>query len=250
MKRFWSILTFVVFSGLLVNSYGSHGSSMPARSSKGYEGKPVVLSGWISGARCFLMGETCTPEHIWKEHEALGLGTADNKFYFLASVPRDTLVVGFGKKTIVKGTAYDRATVIQVSGMKVSFDGKWTLVYGKDFSDTPAEPGGMAKPAKAKGRIEGFKGYIGGVECLLHGMTCSPDDIWKHGEYAGLITSDNQFINLIGLPVNFLAANFTKSFYFHGLYFPTQNTLIVHHIASDEKGKPIWANEEVLKMAK
>jgi hypothetical protein len=254
MNRFLSFTVFAVFCGLLlIAGYGSYGPSMPTKrekaTPKGYEGKEVVLVGWLSGANCFVMGHSCTPDHIWKYHEAIGFGTADNKFYFLASVPRDTLVAGFTKKATVKGTAYDGANVIEVSGLKVSSGGGWDLVYGSDFTETPKEPTAPPKPVTAKGEIKGFQGHIMGVDCVLKKMTCSPDHIWKKGEYTGFATNDDRFINLIGLPENFLAANFTKPFYVHGIYYETYHTLLVHHIAADEKGKPIWANDEVLKMA-
>jgi hypothetical protein len=238
----------------LVAAYGSYGGGeKPKQAAKSagpsYQGKEVVLSGWLSGANCFVMGHSCTPDHIWKYHEAIGFGTADNRFYFLASVPRDTLVAGFTRKAIVKGTAYDSANVLQVSGLKISLDGAWELVYGSDFSETPKEASAPPKPPMAKGEVKGFQGHIMGVECVFHAMTCSPDHIWKKGEYTGFVTSDNRFINLIGLPENFLAANFTKPFYVHGVYYDSYHTLFVHHIAENERGTPIWKNDEVLEAA-
>lgn len=258
-RSFRVVIAGVLLGMLLVGAYGSpkqkEGATSAPAAAAAYVGRPATLTGWLTGANCFTTGHACSPDHVWKYHEAIGFGTPDGKFYFLASVPRDTLVSGFTKEAVVKGTFYDTASVVQVDGLKVASGTGWDLIYGSDFSDSPTNPGAAtgASPMKgemAKGSVLGFEGYISGVTCVFHGMTCAPDHIWSKGEYSGLVTEDGKFVNLIGLPENFIPANFTREFYIHGLYYPSFNTLLVHHVAKDEKGAPIWKNDAVLEMAK
>lgn len=262
MSKWLNAVGLLVALGLLLGGdydygYGSHkhGGNKPASppaapAAAAYTGQPQTLTGWLTGANCFTTGHTCTPDHVWKFHEAIGFGTPDGKFYFLASVPRDTLVSGFTKEAVVKGTFYDTASVVQVSGLKVANGTGWDLIYGSDFSDAPTNnTDSPPKGETAKGAVQGFQGYISGVECVFMGGKCAPDHIWSKGEYSGLVTDDGKFINLIGLPENFVPANFTKAFYMHGIYYPAFNTLLVHHVAKSADGDPIWKNDEVLKMA-
>ncbi|MGH8104510.1 MAG: hypothetical protein ACREJQ_08325 [bacterium] len=251
MNKILEVLALGMVAAMcLVAAYGMDKPKEKMMGKSGYMGAAHTLTGWITGMNCFTMGHTYDPEHVWKYHEATGFATADGKFYFLADVPADTLVYGFTKQAVVKGMFYDEASVADVGGLKLASGSGWDLVYGSDFSDKPENSmAGTMKGTMLKGELKGFQGVISGAHCVFMGMLCSPDHIWTKGEYSGLVTKDNKFINIIGLPANFIPANFTKEFYMHGIYYPQTHSLLVHHVAKNEKGAPIWENPEVLKMA-
>jgi len=119
----------------------------------------------------------------------------------------------------------------------VSFVVVSTLLFAGYGEKKPSGGGMMGMKAPA-GEAVVLTGWLTGIDCFLHGMTCDPDHAWKHGETVGFGDSVGHFYFLTNVPRDILVVFFTKEVAVKGTLY--KDLLAIQADGLQVKQGPSW----------